>query len=30
MNGTYYIDKVVKDFSKEGIRQQITIGNKAA
>lgn len=29
MNGTYYIDKVVKDFSKGGIRQQITIGNKA-
>ncbi len=30
MDGTFYIDKIVKDFSKEGIRQQLTIGNKAA
>lgn len=29
MSGTYYIDKVVKDFSGGGIRQEITIGNKA-
>ncbi|MDU1892758.1 MAG: hypothetical protein E6767_18920 [Dysgonomonas sp.] len=29
MEGTYYIDKVVKDFSKDGIRQIITLGNKA-
>ena len=29
MNGVYYIDKVVKDFSRDGIRQEITIGNKA-
>lgn len=30
MDGLYYIDKVVKDFSPGGIRQEITIGNKAA
>lgn len=30
MDGLFYIDKIVKDFSKEGIRQQLTIGNKAA
>ena len=29
MEGTFYVDKVVKDFSKGGIRQQLTIGNKA-
>lgn len=27
--GVFYVDKIVKDFSKEGIRQQITLGNKA-
>jgi hypothetical protein len=29
MEGTFYVDKVVKDFSKGGIRQQLTLGNKA-
>lgn len=28
MDGTFYVDKIVKDFSKSGIRQQLTIGNK--
>lgn len=29
MTGKFYIDKVVKDFDKGGIRQQLTLGNKA-
>lgn len=29
MNGTYYIDKVVKEFSSGGYRQECTLGNKA-
>lgn len=29
LSGTFFVDKVVKDFSKGGIRQQLTIGNKA-
>ncbi|MFC3333832.1 hypothetical protein [Flavobacterium palustre] len=28
--GTYYIEKVVKRFSREGIRQEITLGEKVA
>jgi hypothetical protein len=28
MEGSFYVDKIVKDFSKQGIRQQLTIGNK--
>jgi len=30
MTGEFYIDKVVKDFDKGGIRQQLTLGNKAS
>ena len=29
MNGTYYIDKVVKKFSSAGYRQEVTLGDKA-
>jgi hypothetical protein len=29
LTGKFYIDKVVKDFSKEGIRQELTLGNRA-
>jgi hypothetical protein len=29
MEGIFHVDKIVKDFSKEGIRQQLTIGNNA-
>ncbi|WP_165025646.1 hypothetical protein [Dysgonomonas sp. ZJ279] len=29
IEGTYYIDKVVKTFSPGGIRQEITLGNKS-
>jgi hypothetical protein len=29
MTGKFYIDKVVKDFDKGGIRQQLTLGNKS-
>lgn len=29
MNGTYYIDKVVKEFGPKGFRQECTIGGKA-
>ena len=28
LEGTFYVDKIVKDFSRRGIRQQLTIGNK--
>lgn len=29
MNGTYYIDKVVKEFGRDGYRQECTLGGKA-
>jgi hypothetical protein len=29
MEGAFHVDRIVKDFSKGGIRQQLTIGNKA-
>lgn len=29
MTGRFYIDKIVKDFDRGGIRQQLTLGNKA-
>lgn len=29
-NGTYYIEKVVKKFTPQGIRQEITLGDKVA
>lgn len=29
-SGTYYIEKVVKNFSPDGIRQEITLGDKVA